>query len=131
MYKLNCLHRARWIHSKGRRVLVGTQFALTLGDQTEAARSANESAADFADLLKRFGGELEGGLSSLALSAIAISGEGIDKWFEAVKPFPEGLVNYSKALAAVDSTTAEADRKSTQEFCAVYEEIVALMGGDE
>lgn len=112
-------------------MLVGTQFALTLGDQTEAARSVNESAADFADLLKRFGEELEGGLSSLAFSAIATFGEGIGKWFEAAKPFPEGLVNYSKALAAVDSTTAEADRKSTQEFCAVYEEIAALMGGDE
>lgn len=112
-------------------MLVGTQFALTLGDQTEAARSVNESAADFADLLKRFGEELEGGLSSLAFSAIATFGEGIGKWFEAAKPFPEGLVNYSKALAAVDSTTAEADRKSTQEFYAVYEEIAALMGGDE
>jgi putative NADP-dependent malic enzyme len=112
-------------------VFVGTQFALTLGDQTEAARSVNESAADFADLLKRFGEELEGGLSSLAFSAIATFGEGIGKWFEAAKPFPEGLVNYSKALAAVDSTTAEADRKSTQEFYAVYEEIAALMGGDE
>ena len=109
-------------------MFVGTQFALTLGDQTEAARSVNESAAD---LLKRFGEELEGGLSSLAFSAIATFGEGIGKWFEAAKPFPEGLVNYSKALAAVDSTTAEADRKSTQEFCAVYEEIAALMGGDE
>ncbi len=112
-------------------MFVGTQFALTLGDQTEAARSVNESAADFADLLKRFGEELEGGLSSLAFSAIATFGEGIGKWFEAAKPFPEGLVNYSKALAAVDSTTAEADRKSTQEFYAVYEEIAALMGGDE
>lgn len=112
-------------------MLVGTQFALTLGDQTEAARSVNESAADFADLLKRFGEELEGGLSSLAFSAIATFGEGIGKWFEGAKPFPEGLVNYSKALAAVDSTTAEADRKSTQEFYAVYEEIAALMGGDE
>lgn len=109
-------------------MFVGTQFALTLGDQTEAARSVNESAAD---LLKRFGEELEGGLSSLAFSAIATFGEGIGKWFEAAKPFPEGLVNYSKALAAVDSTTAEADRKSTQEFYAVYEEIAALMGGDE
>ena len=112
-------------------MFVGTQFALTLGDQTEAARSVNESAADFADLLKRFGEELEGGLSSLAFSAIATFGEGIGKWFEAAKPFPDGLVNYSKALAAVDSTTAEADRKSTQEFYAVYEEIAALMGGDE
>ena len=112
-------------------MFVGTQFALTLGDQTKAARSVNESAADFADLLKRFGEELEGGLSSLAFSAIATFGEGIGKWFEAAKPFPEGLVNYSKALAAVDSTTAEADRKSTQEFYAVYEEIAALMGGDE
>ena len=112
-------------------MFVGTQFALTLGDQTEAARLVNESAADFADLLKRFGEELEGGLSSLAFSAIATFGEGIGKWFEAAKPFPEGLVNYSKALAAVDSTTAEADRKSTQEFYAVYEEIAALMGGDE
>ena len=112
-------------------MFVGTQFALTLGDQTEAARSVNESAADFADLLKRFGEELEGGLSSLAFPAIATFGEGIGKWFEAAKPFPEGLVNYSKALAAVDSTTAEADRKSTQEFYAVYEEIAALMGGDE
>lgn len=112
-------------------MFVGTQFALTLGDQTEAARSVNESAADFADLLKRFGEELEGGLSFLAFSAIATFGEGIGKWFEAAKPFPEGLVNYSKALAAVDSTTAEADRKSTQEFYAVYEEIAALMGGDE
>lgn len=112
-------------------MLVGTQFALTLGAQTEAARSVNESANDFADLLKRFGEELEGGLSSLAFSAIATFGEGIGKWFEAAKPFPEGLVNYSKALAAVDSTTAEADRKSTQEFYAVYEEIAALMGGDE
>lgn len=112
-------------------MLVGTQFALTLGAETEAARSVNESANDFADLLKRFGEELEGGLSSLAFSAIATFGEGIGKWFEAAKPFPEGLVNYSKALAAVDSTTAEADRKSTQEFYAVYEEIAALMGGDE
>lgn len=112
-------------------MLVGTQFALTLGAQTEAARSVNESANDFADLLKRFGEELEGWLSSLAFSAIATFGEGIGKWFEAAKPFPEGLVNYSKALAAVDSTTAEADRKSTQEFYAVYEEIAALMGGDE
>lgn len=61
----------------------------------------------------------------------AVEIRSIGKWFEAAKPFPEGLVNYSKALAAVDSTTAEADRKSTQEFYAVYEEIAALMGGDE
>ena len=110
---------------------MGTQFGLTLGAQTEAARTVNESANGFADLLAKFGERLEGGLSSLVFSAIATFGEGIGKWFEAAKPFPEGLVNYSKALAAVDSTTAEADRKSTQEFCAVYEEIAALMGSDE
>lgn len=112
-------------------MFVGTQFALTLGDQTEAARSVNESAADFADLLKQFGEKLEGEVSPLAFSAIETFGEGVGKWFEAAKPFPEGLVNYSKALAAVDSTTAETDKKSTEEFSAVFEEIAALMGGDE
>ena len=101
-------------------MLVGTQFALTLGAQTEAARSVNESANDF-----------EGEVSPLAFSAIETFGEGVGKWFEAAKPFPEGLVNYSKALAAVDSTTAETDKKSTEEFSAVFEEIAALMGGDE
>ena len=112
-------------------MLVGTQFALTLGAQTEAARSVNESANDFADLLKQFGEKLEGEVSPLAFSAIETFGEGVGKWFEAAKPFPGGLVNYSKALAAVDSTTAETDKKSTEEFSAVFEEIAALMGGDE
>lgn len=49
----------------------------------------------------------------MALSAIVTFEEGIGKWFETAKPFLEGLANYSKALAVIDLTTAEADRKST------------------
>jgi len=108
---------------------MGTEVGLTLGAQTEAAHAVKETANDLSDLLKNFGEGLEEGLEPLAFSAIATFGEGIKSWFEAAKPFPEGLGNYSKALVAVDSTTAQTDAKSAEDFSSVYSDIAALMGG--
>ena len=108
---------------------MGTEVGLTLGAQTEAAHAVKETANDLSDRLKNFGEGLKERLEPLSFSAIATFGEGIKSWFEAAKPFPQGLGNYSKALAAVDSTTAQTDAKSAEDFSSVYSDIAAWMGG--